>query len=42
MLKDSIALPRTDLDKKIHFIIDKYSRQKKEYLIKKKDMKKEL
>ena len=36
MLKDSIALPRTDLDKKIHFIIDKFSRQKKEYLITKK------
>ena len=36
MLKDSIALPITDLDKKIHFIIDKYSRQKKEYLITKK------
>ena len=29
-------MPRVDLDKKIHFIIDKYSRQKKEYLITKK------
>ena len=36
MLKDSIALPRTDVEKKIHFIIDKSSRQKKEYLITKK------
>ena len=36
IVKDSSALPRVDLDKKVHLIIDKYYKQKKEYLITKK------
>ena len=36
IVKDSSALSRVDLDKKVHLIIDKYSKQKKEYLITKK------
>ena len=33
LVTDSSALSRVDLDKKVYFIIDKYSKQKKEYLI---------
>ena len=36
IVKDSSVLSRVGLDKKVHLIIDKYSKQKKEYLITKK------
>ena len=42
IVKDSSVLSRVGLDKKVHLIIDKYSKQKKEYLITKKDMNREL
>ena len=36
IVKDSSALPRVDFNKGVHLIIDKYSKQKKEFLITKK------